>query len=63
MKAKASHHDQGFYKLFLYVYLKNQLYLPIPLDLYYINPEKPDVPINKNDAFQKVQKRRVQEKR
>ena len=35
MKAKASHHDQGFYKLFLYVYLKNQLYLPIPLDLYY----------------------------
>lgn len=29
----------------------------------YINPEKPDVPINKNDAFQKVQKRRVQEKR
>lgn len=28
-----------------------------------INPEKPDVPINKNDAFQKVQKRRVQEKR
>lgn len=31
--------------------------------LYYINPEKPDVPLNKNDAFQKVQKRRVQEKR
>lgn len=30
---------------------------------YYINPEKPDVPLNKNDAFQKVQKRRVQEKR
>ena len=29
----------------------------------YVNPEKPDVPINKNDAFQKVQKRRVQEKR
>ena len=28
-----------------------------------LNPEKPDVPINKNDAFQKVQKRRVQEKR
>lgn len=28
-----------------------------------INPEKPDVPLNKNDAFQKVQKRRVQEKR
>ena len=32
-------------------------------NLVYINPEKPDVPINKNDAFQKVQKRRVQEKR
>ena len=32
---------------------------PLPL----VNPEKPDVPINKNDAFQKVQKRRVQEKR
>lgn len=31
--------------------------------LNYINPEKPDVPLNKNDAFQKVQKRRVQEKR
>ena len=31
--------------------------------LEYVNPEKPDVPLNKNDAFQKVQKRRVQEKR
>lgn len=30
---------------------------------YRINPEKPDVPLNKNDAFQKVQKRHVQEKR
>lgn len=30
---------------------------------HHINPEKPDVPLNKNDAFQKVQKRRVQEKR
>lgn len=29
----------------------------------YLNPEKPDVPLNKNDAFQKVQKRHVQEKR
>lgn len=29
----------------------------------HVNPEKPDVPLNKNDAFQKVQKRRVQEKR
>ena len=32
-------------------------------DKQYVNPEKPDVPLNKNDAFQKVQKRRVQEKR
>lgn len=31
--------------------------------LIYVNPEKPDVPLNKNDAFQKVQKRHVQEKR
>ena len=29
----------------------------------YINPEKPDVPLNKNDAFQKVQKRRSEERR
>ena len=29
----------------------------------FVNPEKPDVPLNKNDAFQKVQKRHVQEKR
>lgn len=28
-----------------------------------LNPEKPYVPLNKNDAFQKVQKRRVQKKR
>ena len=34
-----------------------------PFALCRINPEKPDVPLNKNDAFQKVQKRRVQEKR
>ena len=34
----------------------NEAYQPL-------NPEKPDVPLNKNDAFQKVQKRRVQEKR
>lgn len=27
-----------------------------------VNPEKPYVPLNKNDAFQKVQKRRVQKK-
>lgn len=31
--------------------------------LYIINPEKPDAPLYKNDAFQKVQKRRVPEKR
>ena len=33
------------------------------LEICDVNPEKPDVPLNKNDAFQKVQKRRVQEKR
>lgn len=33
------------------------------VNIHYINPEKPDVPLNKNDAFQKVQKRHVQEKR
>lgn len=35
----------------------------ITFALTHVNPEKPDVPLNKNDAFQKVQKRRVQEKR
>ena len=35
----------------------------ISMEQLQINPEKPDVPLNKNDAFQKVQKRRVQEKR
>ena len=34
-----------------------------PTNTQNVNPEKPDVPLNKNDAFQKVQKRRVQEKR
>ena len=34
-----------------------------PVECVIVNPEKPDVPLNKNDAFQKVQKRRVQEKR
>ncbi|MCB7007641.1 hypothetical protein LI141_03460 [Bacteroides thetaiotaomicron] len=29
----------------------------------YLNPEKRNVPLYKNDAFQKVQKRRVPEKR
>lgn len=37
--------------------------IDLSLEYEYINPEKPDVPLNKNDAFQKVQKRRVQEKR
>lgn len=49
-------------------YLKNKPVekdrkLVINLSNDYINPEKPDVPLNKNDAFQKVQKRHVQEKR
>lgn len=38
-------------------------YTPGELEDGNLNPEKPDVPLNKNDAFQKVQKRRVQEKR
>lgn len=51
----------------LFLRYKNELTLtqkkaPQRLD-FCVNPEKPDVPINKNDAFQKVQKRRVQEKR
>ena len=37
--------------------------LSMDIDRILINPEKPDVPLNKNDAFQKVQKRHVQEKR
>lgn len=36
-------------------------YTSILVDEFQVNPEKPDVPLNKNDAFQKVQKRRVQE--
>lgn len=51
--------------------LRDESYKPNPAKRIYIpkkngkkiNPEKPDVPLNKNDAFQKVQKRRVQEKR
>ena len=39
------------------------IYIKVANNLFYLNPEKPDVPLNKNDAFQKVQKRRVQEKR
>ncbi|WP_373240707.1 hypothetical protein [Bacteroides ovatus] len=46
------------------VYLKNgSIIKGVIIEQVPINPEKPDVPINKNDAFQKVQKRRVQEKR
>lgn len=45
-----------------------RVFLELSVDAYLekfdlVNPEKPDVPLNKNDAFQKVQKRRVQEKR
>lgn len=43
--------------------MKRKLICWLPLLLLIVNPEKPDVPLNKNDAFQKVQKRRVQEKR
>jgi hypothetical protein len=43
--------------------LGDLLYTPHHLSDLFLNPEKPDVPLNKNDAFQKVQKRRVQEKR
>ena len=42
---------------------KDSAALAIYMKQKYLNPEKPDVPLNKNDAFQKVQKRRVQEKR
>lgn len=41
---------------------KNANGVPTPV-LPIVNPEKPDMPLNKNDAFQKLQKRRVQEKR
>ena len=46
-------------------YFMNQLFeiLTEYGEIHEVNPEKPDVPLNKNDAFQKVQKRRVQEKR
>ena len=40
---------------------KNKIQTTVNLEQ--VNPEKPDVPLNKNDAFQKVQKRHVQEKR
>lgn len=43
--------------------IKERLALLENIQLQPLNPEKPDVPLNKNDAFQKVQKRRVQEKR
>ena len=45
-----------------YICLLEKCFVVFRLDSF-INPEKPDVPLNKNDAFQKVQKRRVQEKR
>lgn len=40
---------------------KAEIGIAVIIDGKDINPEKPDVPLNKNDAFQKVQKRRVQE--
>lgn len=43
--------------------LKSSLWVEQAFAAKKLNPEKPDVPLNKNDAFQKVQKRRVQEKR
>lgn len=45
------------------VLLKNVVPVEGTASCVFVNPEKPDVPLNKNDAFQKVQKRRVQEKR
>ena len=51
-------------KVVVVVYDENgKIATGIPVKMYNVNPEKPDVPLNKNDAFQKVQKRRVQEKR
>ena len=59
-------------QLLRYIHINPMAKLPIKeravwymdsIHFFYVNPEKPDVPINKNDAFQKVQKRRVQEKR
>ena len=44
-------------------YITCRIFITLPFQYAYVNPEKPDVPLNKNDAFQKVQKRRVQEKR
>ena len=49
-------------RLMLYA-TKEILFCKEKYQVLYVNPEKPDVPLNKNDAFQKVQKRRVQEKR
>lgn len=54
--------DQSVDKAHVLILLKKSIILQLPAQTY-INPEKPDVPLNKNDAFQKVQKRRVQEKR
>ena len=42
---------------------KREIFMGHAYVFLFLNPEKPDVPLNKNDAFQKVQKRRVQEKR
>lgn len=47
----------------LFSYIKMGKLEDAPFTIKQVNPEKPDVPLNKNDAFQKVQKRHVQEKR
>lgn len=53
-----------YFKKSVSVCKKSSAYIrAIPVLQKHLNPEKPDVPLNKNDAFQKVQKRRVQEKR
>lgn len=51
------------HSLFCYSFRPFTYLFRITEKIVFVNPEKPDVPLNKNDAFQKVQKRRVQEKR
>ena len=65
MKGCVFREIQNTVKIFCLQSLKKNIYIPVILQTPRrpVNPEKPDVPLNKNDAFQKVQKRRVQEKR
>lgn len=56
VKLRFTHADIEVYESEVEVYARG-------IEVWQVNPEKPDVPLNKNDAFQKVQKRRVQEKR